>query len=66
VAWQKIDDPDKSWELLHAGLLWFKNTDDTYEHYSAARACIWTNCRDAWATADGENFPNAKYVLLEE
>ena len=65
MAWQKIDDPDKSWELLHAGLLWFKRKG-SYEHYDSARASEWTNCRHLWATSRGERFPKSKYVLLEE
>lgn len=64
MAWLKIEDPDKSWELLHAGLLWFKSRDGGYFSYAPV-AEGWQGHREVWCSID-DYYCNSKYVLLEE
>lgn len=69
--WLKIDDPDKSWELLHAGLLWFKSRDasppnEFYHYFHPECSQSWESCRHLWGAEDQDFYWDSKYVLLEE
>lgn len=66
MAFVQITDPDKSWELLHAGLLWFRGGDEGYSPYTPALILHWENARKLWGTPSGDTIPYDKYVLIEE
>ena len=68
MAWVRIEDRQKEWELMLAGLLWVKAGRDGehYNHYSPAAAETWQQVpwhRQEWF--DSTNW-RENYIQLEE
>lgn len=64
MAWQRIDDNAKAWELFKAGLLWFGAPPDDVFHYDSVDS--WR--REEWMQTqfNGTTHHRPNYILLED
>lgn len=62
MAWQRVEDKQLAWDLLHEGMLYYKYGPEYY-HYSHSHSNAWKPFKTNWFNLTA--VPN-NYIRVEE